>query len=156
MLSHPQKPIAGKLLNMPTPYDSSQSQDTSKSTRRLHAALRVGTTVSVAGLLVFLTSSVSMVVLWVTFLFESMGWLGIFLGVITAPIAVAYPFVHWFARSEFHSLCFAVWISGIVGMGLSMAWAAWGRHWVSTGSFDHDAPTADENVPPLARDQNKE
>lgn len=111
---------------------------------------------SVTGLLVFLASAVTMVVLWVSLLVQSMGWLGMFLGVITAPIAVVYPFLHWLARGEFHSLCFTVWIAGIAGIGFSLAWAAWGRHRMSTGSLDHNAPTADENVPRRARGQRHE
>jgi len=103
-------------------------RDTSDARSRLgRVALGVGGVLSVAGTVVFVLSALTMVGLWITLFFRAMGWLGLVLGVTTSPVAVAYPFLHWFARGEFPVVVFVIWLSGIVGMVASMAWAVWGR-----------------------------
>jgi hypothetical protein len=95
--------------------------------RSRRAALLLGGIASIAGTVAFVASALTMVCLWVALLFETMGWLGVVLGVSTSPLAAAYPFLHWAARGEFPLLYFAVWSTGIVGMTASMAWAVYGR-----------------------------
>jgi hypothetical protein len=91
-------------------------------------AMLIGTVVSVAGMIVFVLSAGTMVFLWVRLLFLSMGWLGLVVGICTAPLGVAYPFLHWLARGDFPLLILVIWAVGIVGLVVSTAWAAWGRH----------------------------
>jgi hypothetical protein len=99
--------------------------------RSRRTLLMVGGIASIAGTLVFAASALTMVCLWVALLFGSMGVLGMLLGVVTAPVAVAYPFLHWAARGHFPVFYFAIWLVGIVGMVTSMLWAVYGRQRMS-------------------------
>lgn len=98
--------------------------------RPSQSGMLMGTIVSLVGTLLFVFSAGTMIFLWVKLLFESMGWLGVIVGVCTAPLGVAYPFLHWLARGEFPMFFFAIWAVGIVGLLVSMTWAAWGRYHV--------------------------
>lgn len=124
--------------------DTRSARDASR-----HVALLAGTTLSVAGTLVFVASAITMVVLWILLLTRTMGPLGLVLGVSTSPLAVAYPFLQWIARGELPLLVFAVWIAGIVGLTVTMVWATYGRHRVSRAVFHADLPRVDERVVPL-------
>ena len=90
--------------------------------------LFVGSAASLAGALVFVLSAIVMVVLWVGLLYQTMSWLGLGLGLLTSPVAAAYPFLHWMARGEFPTVIFLIWFAGIAGLAVTVTWAAWGRY----------------------------
>jgi drug/metabolite transporter (DMT)-like permease len=91
-------------------------------------AILIGNAVSLVGAILFVVSAATMVALWVRLLFISINWLGLGLGLLTAPLAAAYPFVHWFAHDNFPGVIFVVWLIGVLGMTTTMAWASWGRY----------------------------
>jgi hypothetical protein len=95
---------------------------------RERRAVILGNTVSFAGAIVFLISALTMVVLWIRFMAQAMNWFGVLLGLLTSPVAVAYPFVHWFARSDFPGSVFTLWLAGLFGLIVTMTWASWGRY----------------------------
>lgn len=96
-------------------------------------ALVMGTVASIAGAAVFVVSASTMIILWARLLYHAMGLLGFVLGLLTAPIASAYPLIHWAAHSEFHLAIFGVWLAGLIGLSVTVVWVAWGRHRVIHG-----------------------
>jgi len=129
---------------MVQPRDTRFARDTSR-----HVALFAGTTLSVAGTLVFVASAITMVILWILLLTRAMGLLGLVLGLSTSPVAVAYPFLQWIARGDFPLVVFGVWVAGIAGLAVTMVWATYGRHRVSRAVFRTPLPRADDGVVPL-------
>jgi hypothetical protein len=113
-----------------------------------------GTVLSVTGLAVFIASACAMLFMWVALMIELMGWLGAILGILTAPIAVAYPLLHWMVRGAVPPMILAVWAAGVIGALVSMWWASSGRQRFARGPFEQTAPTADEHaVKPLASEE---
>jgi hypothetical protein len=89
--------------------------------------------------------------LWVSLMAESMGWMGGVLGVFTAPLATAYPLLHWVVRGELPMVILVVWGAGVVGTSISMWWAAYGRRRVA-GGFQSHTPVLSRTVESAAGD----
>lgn len=85
-------------------------------------ALRLGTTVSLIGLVAFFVSALTMVGFWIIALTEWLGWIGTVVGVLAAPAAVAYPFVYWIVEQAPRALHFWIWGGGVVGLIVAMTW----------------------------------
>lgn len=103
-------------------------------------AMRLGSAVSFAGAIVFVLSAATMVFLWVRLLHQAMHWTGFVLGLVTAPVAAAYPFLHWLAKGELPGVAFAVWFAGVVGLAATMTWTSWGRYRVLDGYAGRRSP----------------
>lgn len=71
---------------------------------------------------VFLASALVIVGLWVHALWEWLAWPGLLAGLLTAPLAVVYPFVRWFVDGAFPVGTFAIWTLGVAGIALSLGW----------------------------------
>jgi hypothetical protein len=84
--------------------------------------VRVLDVVSLAAFLTFLASALVLIVLWVRALVGWLGWLGLPLGIVGAPLAVAFPFVHRAVEGSFPVLGLWVWIASVWGVAVSMAW----------------------------------
>lgn len=88
----------------------------------MRIAFHLGTGLSVAGLVAFFASALAMVVFWVVALSGWLGWIGTVVGVLTAPAAVVFPFVHWFVEGAPTALHFWIWGSGVAGLIVAMTW----------------------------------
>ena len=60
--------------------------------------------------------------LWVTMLFRQLGAWGILLGVVTAPLAAVFPFVHRVAEGTSPAFGLRMWIVSVLGVAVSMGW----------------------------------
>jgi hypothetical protein len=86
------------------------------------ALVRVLDAVSLGAFLTFLASALVLVVLWVRALVGWLGWLGLPLGVASAPLAAVFPFVHRAVEGRFPGFGLCVWIASVLGVAVSMAW----------------------------------
>ena len=82
--------------------------------------LRIADQIGLLGFGVFLVSALGMIGLWVVWMLEWLGWPGLLLGVVTAPLASVFPFVYWAVEGVFSWPYFAFWAAGVVGVGVSM------------------------------------
>ena len=89
--------------------------------------LRVGNALSLLGFSVFVASALAMILLWIGLITARIGWLGVALGLVTSPAAVAFPFVHWLVEGVFSWTYFWLWAAGVAGVVVSMAWVEFGR-----------------------------
>jgi hypothetical protein len=87
------------------------------------AVLALGNAVSLTGATAFVVSAGIMVVLWFQLVLSWMGPAGIPVALLTAPTGALYPFVHWVVTDAFPALYFTLWVLGLAGMAISMAWA---------------------------------
>ncbi len=84
--------------------------------------LRVMDAVSLGAFLAFLASALVLIVLWVAMLFRQLGAWGILLGVVTAPLAAVFPFVHRVTEGTYPGFGLRVWIVSVLGVAVSMGW----------------------------------
>lgn len=85
-------------------------------------ALRLGNAVSVVGFVAFFASALTMVVFWVLALTGWLGWIGAVVGVLTAPAAVAFPFVHWIVDGAPTAIDFWIWGGGVFALIVVVTW----------------------------------
>ena len=84
---------------------------------------RIGAALNFAGFWLFVLSALAMIALWVRALFAWWAWPGVAAGVVTCPLAAFFPFVEWVVEGRFPVGTFAIWLGGLVALGVSFAGA---------------------------------
>jgi len=120
----PQRARAGRR-GAPPPVRGSETAGLAPARR---AALGLGNAVSLTGGTAFVVSAGTMVVLWFQLVLSWLGPAGIPVALLTAPTGALYPFVHWVVTGTFPAFYFTLWVLGLAGMAISMAWAVSLRH----------------------------
>jgi hypothetical protein len=92
-----------------------------------HIVTVIGNTLAMMGFAAFIASALVLIYLWVANMASWLGWVGLPLGIVTAPAAVVLPFVYWLVERGFPELYFGIWGAGIAGVVVSMGWALFGR-----------------------------
>lgn len=68
------------------------------------------------GYLLWIGSGIVTLIFMLSSMYEWLGGLGIFVGLLVSPGVVVFPIVYWFIENVFPTLYFTVWAVGIVGL----------------------------------------
>ena len=71
------------------------------------------------GMSVFGICGILMWLFYIGALRQWLGTIGIAIGIFVAPGAIIFPFIYWLTEHEFPVRYFALWATGLAGIGLA-------------------------------------